>query len=143
MDSSASPVTFNSLNDDVRHHILRYFGKKSYMIFGSINKSCNNLFKVKRLPRKSSLYTFGTFEQIMEEIDKEAECNLKLSQYYGYDCWRGLAKGIVLHNRRDLWDYAIEEKNSCLFESIFFVACEAGKLEIIQEIFRKADKKRN
>jgi len=148
MDSSASPVTFNSLNDDVRHHILRYFGKKSYMIFGSINKSCKNLFEVKDIPKKTYIYAHGTFEQIMQVYNESQEYKtdkflefIASSEYHdgvNYGCKR-LAKSIVLHNRKDVFAWALKKKDQFVLEAIYREASKVGRLDIIQEVFPNTD----
>lgn len=65
------------------------------------------------------------------------------SQYYDVDDYvcNNLACGIVLHDRKDLMAWALKKKHKYLFCAIYREASKVGKPEIIQEVFRFADKK--
>lgn len=117
---------FDSLNDDVKLHILKIFGIKSYSIFGSLNRKSNEIFDELNIPKESFIGLLPV--SIIDHLY----------------AWRkysstAIAKGVVMFNRRDLLDWSVEKQDIKVLKNICYEAAEEGKIEILEEILMKVD----
>eukprot|EP00594_Rhizosolenia_setigera_P001781 CAMPEP_0178952886 /NCGR_PEP_ID=MMETSP0789-20121207/8104_1 /TAXON_ID=3005 /ORGANISM="Rhizosolenia setigera, Strain CCMP 1694" /LENGTH=317 /DNA_ID=CAMNT_0020634067 /DNA_START=235 /DNA_END=1188 /DNA_ORIENTATION=+ len=115
---------FSDLNDDTLHEILEFTGKKSYRVFGLLNKRCNKIFPMYGLPKETFIYGFGSLEV----------CKNQYGNHH-------LAKGIVWFNRTDLLDLTIRDQYDYRVESVCFYAIREGRLDILKDIFQRSNEK--
>lgn len=115
---------FTDLNDDTLHEILEFTGKKSYRVFGLLNKRCNKIFPMYDIPKQTFIYGFGSLEV----------CENKYGNHH-------LAKGIVWYNRTDLLDLTIRDQYDYRVESVCFYAIREGRLNILKDIFQRLNEK--
>lgn len=115
-------ASFTDLSDDVLHKVLEFTNKKSYAVYGLINKQCNAIFDMYKVPKVTFKFGFSSKELIKERLNEDA--------IFGY-------------NRSDLLSmFFTTEKGvfigiTCNY-TIFRRAIMFGKVDILKEIFRVA-----
>lgn len=137
------PATFLSLNDDVLHNILEFVGKNSFATFGSVNKKCNQIYKIFDLPKKSfigglpvsmvhPLY-YGQINIPTVDFDENYRRSMRMM--------RSIATGISKFNYRELLYWAFSTNNETLLTCICEDAAgHFGNTEILRDIYFLAER---
>lgn len=124
-------ASFTDLSDDVLHKVLEFTNKKSYAVYGLINKQCNAIFDMYKVPKVTFKFGFSSKELIKERLNEElVETDPVLNAIFEY-------------NRTDLVSmFFTTEKGVYIAgmydSSIFHRAIMYGKVDILKEIFRVA-----
>eukprot|EP00594_Rhizosolenia_setigera_P006674 CAMPEP_0178952780 /NCGR_PEP_ID=MMETSP0789-20121207/8043_1 /TAXON_ID=3005 /ORGANISM="Rhizosolenia setigera, Strain CCMP 1694" /LENGTH=305 /DNA_ID=CAMNT_0020633945 /DNA_START=64 /DNA_END=981 /DNA_ORIENTATION=- len=124
------PATFESLNDDTLTTVLEFVGGKSYAIYAGINKRCKEVYlHTPGMTKETFLYGYAPLALI---IDKFFEA---VQFYNPSEELELMGKGVVLYNRRDLMEWAIQEQQTSIIESFFEAAASEGRLDILDEVW--------
>jgi len=123
------PARFDSLNDDTLTTVLQFVGNNSYKSFG-VNKRCKEVYlATKGMTKETFLFGYGPLSRITDRIERsdDMENDQKLRVAVG--------KGVVFYNRRDVMDWALEERNKYVLKGICTIAVEEGRFDLLEEVF--------
>jgi len=127
-DLPEPPVSFNTLDDDCLGNVLDFVGKKSYSAFGRVNKRCHEMFCSKELPKVTYLFGYGPLHMILQRGGRYRPIEI--------------AKGVLHHNRRDIFEWTFTDESvggSCRLKFLSYQAIEESRLDILREVFQRAN----
>jgi len=117
--------TFNSLNNDVLHHILQYLGKRSYIPFAILNRQCHHVFlNINHLPKETFIFGYAPLTMILRQSLMH---------------WLYLGEGVVNYNRNDVLNWFLRHQNTDELCQICCVAAAAGRIDILRHIFNNSN----
>jgi len=119
------PAIFESLNDDTLTTVLEFVGDKSYRSFGGVNKHCKEIYLLSGMTKETFLFGYAPLSRIINEI--EANWDWELIVVVG--------KGVVLYNRSDVLEWALEERHYGVLRGICNVAAGEGRIDILEEVW--------
>lgn len=129
-----NPGGFNYLPDDLFHKVLEFVNENSYVVYGLINKRCNQIFDSYKIPKRSYKYGFAPPSKII--VPRHGE-------YYSYGDYSSefdrIMNGIIYYNRIDLLDKVIEYHDNLRLHWFCHKAIKLYKLNILVEVFSKVD----
>eukprot|EP00594_Rhizosolenia_setigera_P017174 CAMPEP_0178961476 /NCGR_PEP_ID=MMETSP0789-20121207/13729_1 /TAXON_ID=3005 /ORGANISM="Rhizosolenia setigera, Strain CCMP 1694" /LENGTH=326 /DNA_ID=CAMNT_0020645317 /DNA_START=193 /DNA_END=1173 /DNA_ORIENTATION=- len=130
------PATFESLNNDTLSKTLEFVGGKSYKSFGGINKQCREVYlNTPGMTKETFLYGYGSLAAIKDEASK-----ITLHENYevsDYELFYPVGKGVVYHNRRDVFEWALQERKYDVLNGICQIAGEEGRINLLDEVLNK------
>lgn len=130
MTSVSEPTEFDLLNDDTLGLILQFHGRDTTYLplpFGILNKRCLEIFLSTEMAREKFLFGYAPLSVIIDFCS-----GLEL-----FDVSRfadSLGKGVFHYGRRDVFDWALQEKNQFVLGCIFEYAAGERRLDILTEI---------
>jgi len=127
------PARFDSLNDDTLTTVLQFVGNNSYKSFG-VNKRCKEVYlATKGMTKETFLFGYGPLSRITDRIERsdDMENDLKLQLLVG--------AGVVFYSRRDVVDWALEERKKYVLKGICILAVEEGRFNLLEEIFNAVE----
>eukprot|EP00594_Rhizosolenia_setigera_P001773 CAMPEP_0178953146 /NCGR_PEP_ID=MMETSP0789-20121207/8253_1 /TAXON_ID=3005 /ORGANISM="Rhizosolenia setigera, Strain CCMP 1694" /LENGTH=296 /DNA_ID=CAMNT_0020634365 /DNA_START=30 /DNA_END=920 /DNA_ORIENTATION=- len=119
------PAIFESLNDDTLTTVLGFVGNKSYAVYAMINKHCKEIYLSSGMTKETFLYGYAPLSVIIDKIEGGEQIDPELR----------VGKGVVSYNRRDVFQWALGERNNDLLWGICVVAAEEGRTDILEEVF--------
>eukprot|EP00594_Rhizosolenia_setigera_P003720 CAMPEP_0178952664 /NCGR_PEP_ID=MMETSP0789-20121207/7978_1 /TAXON_ID=3005 /ORGANISM="Rhizosolenia setigera, Strain CCMP 1694" /LENGTH=304 /DNA_ID=CAMNT_0020633815 /DNA_START=22 /DNA_END=932 /DNA_ORIENTATION=+ len=126
------PATFESLNDDTLTTILEFVGRKSYATYAGINKRCKEVyFATKGMTKETFLFGYGPLSAIKDKFEIITSGAPEFLETVG--------AGVVRYNRRDVMDWAVEEKNKQVLHDICNVAAREKKIDLLDEVWNSVE----
>jgi len=129
------PAIFESLNDDTLTTVLEFVGKKSYRSFGGVNKRCKEVYlATKGMTKETFLFGYGPLSRVTDRIERVEQHN--------HNSWKllnAVGEGVVRYNRRDVMEWALEEKEKKIIQVICNVAACEERLDILDEVWNNFD----
>jgi len=134
------PARFESLNDDALGLILQFVGNKSYRSFGGLNKHCKEVYlNTPGMTKETFLFGYAPLSVIKDRIERAIEADKIERSDVIFDLQLALGKGVVLYNRGDVLEWALQERRMNLLRSICDVAAEEKRLDIMEEVFNRVE----
>lgn len=132
--------SFESLNNDLLGHILKFVGKRSYVQYGAIYKRTNEIFKSFNYPEETFLgYVCPNLaKSIYDEEKSEDETGyfLRIKKKIDQEERRKIVAWSVLYdNQMTLIHWCLEKDDKYLMEKICLLATEKGRLDILKKVF--------
>jgi len=122
------PARFESLNDDTLTTVLEFVGKKSYRSFGGLNKHCKEVYlNTPGMTKETFLFGYGPLSVIQDRYERSDDDEGGFIAY--------LCKGVLFYNRKDVLDWALQERNTYLLRKICFVAVEEERLDLLNKVW--------
>jgi len=122
------PAIFDSLNDDTLGLVLKFVGDKCYRSFGGLNKHCKEVYlNTPGMTKETFMYGYGRLSVIINKIEGGEQTDWDLHERVG--------KGVVSYGRKDVLDWALEEKNYRLLNEICIIAGKEGRIDILIEMW--------
>lgn len=125
-NNDVAAASFNSLPDDVLIQILEFEGKKSYVLLGLLNKRCKQLFETYKIPKISYIYGYAPLSVIFNYFPRRSITKQE-----------GISKGIILYNRRDIFEWVFMEERSVILYQVCTDAIKCSRLDILEEVFAR------
>jgi len=127
------PAIFESLNDDTLTTVLEFVGRKSYRSFGSVNKRCREVYLNKPgMTKETFLFGYGPLSRIIDRIERVGQHN-----YYTF--LNSVGAGVVYHNRRDVMDWALEERKNGFLRAICRIAADEERFDLLEEVWSNVE----
>jgi len=117
------PATFESLNDDTLGLILKFVGDKSYATYARINKRCKEVYLASGMAKETFVFGYAPLSVIIGRYVDDPSCSFEVSE------------GVVVYNRLDVLDWALQEYDENLLKSICFVAAVDGRIGLLNEVW--------
>eukprot|EP00594_Rhizosolenia_setigera_P012987 CAMPEP_0178955130 /NCGR_PEP_ID=MMETSP0789-20121207/9417_1 /TAXON_ID=3005 /ORGANISM="Rhizosolenia setigera, Strain CCMP 1694" /LENGTH=287 /DNA_ID=CAMNT_0020636693 /DNA_START=202 /DNA_END=1065 /DNA_ORIENTATION=- len=135
MASISDPAEFDLLNDDTLGLILQFHGRDTTYLplpFGILDKRCLEIFLSTEMAREKFLFGYAPLSVIIDFCR-----GLELFEYYRFS--DSLGKGVFHYGRRDVFDWALQEKNQFVLGCIFAYAAGERRLDVMTEIAEKLE----
>jgi len=132
-------ATFESLNDDTLTTVLQFVGDKSYKSFGSLDKHCREIYlNAKGMTKQTFVYGYAPLSVIIDNANMRIERKTQ-EEREGCELLHPVGKGVVLYNRRDVLEWALQKRNKDVLIGICDVAAGEGRIDLLNEVLNNVD----
>eukprot|EP00594_Rhizosolenia_setigera_P002023 CAMPEP_0178946384 /NCGR_PEP_ID=MMETSP0789-20121207/4254_1 /TAXON_ID=3005 /ORGANISM="Rhizosolenia setigera, Strain CCMP 1694" /LENGTH=398 /DNA_ID=CAMNT_0020626367 /DNA_START=52 /DNA_END=1249 /DNA_ORIENTATION=+ len=134
--------SFESLSDDLLHDVLEFTGKKSYAVFGLLDKRCNQVFADYNLPKETSLHGYASLDIIVEKYMQKIagdETAYDMDEHMVLiNHLNSIAKAVFQYNRSDLLEWVIELQDDNLSFRVCTDAIQHRNFDVLKTMFRRS-----
>jgi len=124
------PARFESLNDDTLTTVLEFLGGKSYRSFGGLTKHCKEVYlNTPGMTKETFLFGYAPLSAIIDKIERAR---------YGL-MRETVGKGVVCFNRRDVFEWALQQQKNSVLENTCDVAGKEGRIDLLEEVWNNVN----